>query len=383
MKSLKPHNRRKFFIAVNPVSNLAILYDYLKGYGFEVIITSDGKSALPIVKRVQPDIILLDTILPDTDGFDICRQLKSDSTTQNIPVMFMAGSNNPVDKIRAFSLGAVDFITKPIQSEEILIRVKTHLTIQNLKSTLEEKNRRLQEEIVKREKLIQELDNFAHTVAHDLKNPLGVTISYAQFLNKYGEQLAFDQLKKYTDVIMKNGQKMVSIIDELLLLASTNQEDVDLRPLNMGNIVTEVQDRLTYMIEETGAEIIVPESWPVALGYGPWIEEIWVNYVSNAIKYGGEPPRVELGALVEPDGMIQFRVWDNGKGLPPDEQAKLFTPFTRLDKDRAEGHGLGLSIVQRIAEKLGGKVGLTSADVPGQGCVFYFTLPQYSEEVKP
>ncbi len=111
----------------------------------------------------------------------------------------------------------------------------------------------------------------------------------------------------------------------------------------------------------------------MALGYGPWVEEVWANYLSNAIQYGGRPPRVELGATEQADGMVRFWVRDNGPGLTPEEQARLFTPFTRLDQVRAKGHGLGLSIVRRIVEKLGGQVGVESE--VGRGSVFTFTLP--------
>ena len=145
-----------------------------------------------------------------------------------------------------------------------------------------------------------------------------------------------------------------------------------MRPLDMARIVAEAQSRLAYLIEEHRAEIILPERWPVALGHAPWVEEVWINYLSNAIKYGGRPPRVELGATAEADGEIRFWVRDNGLGLTPDDQVKLFTPFTRLDEVRAKGHGLGLSIVRRIVERLGGEVGVDSQ--MGGGSVFSFSL---------
>jgi signal transduction histidine kinase len=132
------------------------------------------------------------------------------------------------------------------------------------------------------------------------------------------------------------------------------------------------------MIGRFRAEVALPDNWPVALGYGPWIEQVWVNYLSNAIKYGGEPPRVELGADASGDaglsqGRVRFWVRDNGPGLGEEEIGRLFVPFTRLDQARAQGHGLGLSIVRRIVEKLGGGVGVESE--PGEGSLFYFALP--------
>jgi signal transduction histidine kinase len=134
------------------------------------------------------------------------------------------------------------------------------------------------------------------------------------------------------------------------------------------------------MIEEKQAEIILPDKWPVALGYGPWVEEVWINYVSNALKYSGEPPRVELGGTVQTDGAIRFWVNDNGPGLKPEEQQHVFAEFTQLSQIRAGGHGLGLSIVRRIIDKLGGEVSVESEGIPGKGSTFIFTLPQVPED---
>lgn len=235
------------------------------------------------------------------------------------------------------------------------------------------KNVALQQEIEEREKLIAELDAFAHTVAHDLKNPLSVIIGgsdlVAERLRELGDveiaQLAHDQLRM--------AFKIVRIVDELLLLASVRRESVKLSALPMGQIVIEAKLRLAREMEESGAEIVEPESWPTALGYAPWVEEVWANYLSNAIKYGGAPPRIELGATREGD-MIRFWVRDHGPGIAPEEQKHLFTEFNRLSS-RGGGHGLGLSIVKRITEKLGGRVGVEST--PGQGSTFSFTLPAH------
>jgi PAS domain S-box-containing protein len=223
----------------------------------------------------------------------------------------------------------------------------------------------------------EELDAFAHTAAHDLKNPLGLLIGYADILAMDYGDLTPEDIEKYIQAIARNGRRMGRIIDELLLLASVRQAEVDMEPLDMEGAARESLQRLVDMIEEYQAEIILPDTWPVALGYGPWIEEVWTNYVNNAIKYGGRPPRVELGAQELPGGKVRFLVRDNGSGLSPEEQSRLFRPFTRLDQAHTKGHGLGLSIVRRIVEKLEGEVGVES--VEGKGSVFSFTLPSPPE----
>jgi len=234
----------------------------------------------------------------------------------------------------------------------------------------------LRERAAELERRNEELDAFAHTVAHDLKGPLSPLIGFAHVLTQASDRLSEGQTHEIYQTIARSSRKMANIIDELLLLSSVRtMEEVETGPLDMARVVAQAQARLAHFAEERQAEILLPEAWPVAVGYGPWIEEVWVNYLSNAIKYGGEPPRVELGAAV-PDvatGGVRFWVQDNGAGLTPEEQARLFTPFTRLDQTRATGHGLGLSIVRRIVERLGGQVDVDST--PGEGSVFGFTLP--------
>jgi signal transduction histidine kinase/CheY-like chemotaxis protein len=236
----------------------------------------------------------------------------------------------------------------------------------------------LRQRTVELETRNEELDAFAHTVAHDLKNPLTVINGFAAVLKRSFTRMSEAKLRGQLSLIAQHGSRMNNIIDELLLLSSVRKmEEIDLQPLDMAAIVAEAQGRLAYSIEECQAEIVLPDTWPLALGYGPWVEEVWVNYLSNALKYGGHPPHVVFGSsppLVGSKGeQIRFWIRDNGPGLTPEEQARLFTPFTRLDQVRAKGHGLGLSIVRRIMEKLGGQVGVES--VVGEGSVFSFTLP--------
>jgi signal transduction histidine kinase len=167
---------------------------------------------------------------------------------------------------------------------------------------------------------------------------------------------------------------MTRIVDDLLTLAQVQRQTITLEPLQMEGIWQDVLTRLQKEIEMHQATIEQPESWPVALGYASWIEEVWVNYLSNALKYGGRPPVIRVGGTVLEDGWVCFWMQDNGVGLDAAAQAKLFQDFSRLNTQQSKGHGLGLSIVKRIVERLGGIVGVTST--PGQGSTFTFTLPQ-------
>lgn len=229
----------------------------------------------------------------------------------------------------------------------------------------------------------EELDTFSHSVAHDLKNPLGAMMGFANLLLEEYPHLAHDEVTSYLDIIIKSGKKNLQIINSLLLFSSLRKSEIHTEKLNMDSIIDESIRRFPVMIKESGAQISLPNVWPYAVGYAPWIEEVWANYLSNAFKYGGHPPRIEVGAEtiktknIQKE-MVRFWVRDYGPGISAANQKLLFRTFERLDQVKTDGYGLGLSIVRRIVEKLGGNVGLKSEI--GKGSLFYFTLPSYTNE---
>jgi PAS domain S-box-containing protein len=224
-----------------------------------------------------------------------------------------------------------------------------------------------------REKLILELDAYAHTVAHDLSGPLTAVMGFTDLLKTNPALAENADARENLLHIEASASRMKNIIEELLKLAGVRKADVELEPVDMSQVVLAALERLTFMIQEHKPEVVLPEVWPAAIGHAPWVEEVWVNYFSNAMKYGGRPPRIELGAKVLNASFVLFWVQDNGPGLDDDQRRRLFTEFTRMHQSTASGQGLGLSIVRRIMEKLGGDVWLESQ--PGRGSRFGFILP--------
>jgi two-component system, sensor histidine kinase and response regulator len=337
--------------------NLRIVTQLLQEQGYHVRAAPNGAHALNSATKEPPNLILLDIMMPDMGGFEVCRRLKADDRTREVPVIFLSALDEGLDKATAFSVGGVDYIAKPFQAEELLARVHTHLTLYQMQQTLQQQN--------------AELDAFAHTVAHDLQNPLSIIMGYAQFLYQDGADATPVDLEMASEGCYKSAQNASNIVKNLLLLASIRKEEVDPQPLDMAAIIRQALERLKPVINDS-VGLVVSQSWPVALGYAPWVEEVWANYVSNGLKYGGQPPRLEFGATAQADGMIRFWVQDNGPGISPEEQMLLFTEFTRLSNVKIKGHGLGLSIVRRIMNKLGGQAGVESE--PGRGSKFFFTL---------
>jgi len=221
----------------------------------------------------------------------------------------------------------------------------------------------------------RDLEAYAHTVAHDLKEPLSAIILTSNLINNIPD-LTRDELMEYLGQIRSTAYQMNTIINTLLLFAKVSKAKAPVEHVDMALVVTNVLNRLSNLVKEHQAQIDLPEFWPAAIGYAPWIEEVWANYLSNALKYGGQSPRIKLGASIETDGMVRYWMRDHGPGIPVDMQAQLFSPLSQTDLIANPGHGLGLSIVRSIIEKLGGQAGCESE--LGNGSLFFFTLPATS-----
>lgn len=248
-------------------------------------------------------------------------------------------------------------------------------TLKNTENELIRANRQLQEEIHNRERLIDDLDAFAHTVAHDLKNSLGSIVSSSELMEEIITANDTRFLTELAGLINTSARKSIQITQELLILATVSHQEIIKKELKMGDVFSEAKKQLQEVIQKSGAKIVGPDHWMTSVGYAPWIEEVWMNYLSNAIKYGGNPPEITVGGNQRENNMVRFWIKDNGNGISETEQPKLFKKYIRLSPTSAEGYGLGLSIVKRIIEKLDGKAGVESNGRTGEGSTFWFELP--------
>lgn len=349
----------KILIVDDSPDHLSLLIMVLELHGYEIEIVENGVEALHKGLANPPDIILLDILLPDFDGFEVCKFFKHHDDTKEIPIIFISGCEDPENKLKAFASGGDDYLTKPFQIDEAIARINNHLI---KKQALKRMNEQ-----------ITELEAYSSTVAHDIKNPLTLMQGFADQLIENWDKYEEKDKKYILKVISRNSGKAAAIVDELLTLSSIRQAEVTIEPVDMADVFFQVEQRLESWLNHYKGKLVLPDDWPIVSGYSPWIEEIWVNLVSNAIKYGGFEKDVEIGYTIVDDLTARFWVKDHGPGISESDQAIIFHRHVRLKGTNKDGHGLGLAIVKRIVNKLSGDVGVKSK--LGKGCLFYFTLP--------
>jgi PAS domain S-box-containing protein len=235
-------------------------------------------------------------------------------------------------------------------------------------------NLHLKEQLKFNELMIDDLKAFSLTVAHNLKSPLNSMIGLSELLVNDLQKGTTNA--EWAGQVFSSGLKMNRIIDELLLFSTISIKEVLTEPIQMDLIITDAIKRFETIIQKRQITCLKPNKWPVVMGYAPWIEEVWANLISNAIKYGGDPPVLTFGFDKSEKDEVIFYLQDNGEGLSKNQIDQLFIPFTNLVNSSADSHGLGLSIVKRIVSKLNGKVWVTSVNLPGKGSRFCFSLPE-------
>lgn len=354
---MKAATNARVLVVEDDAAIRATLVDMLELNGYEVLQADNGPAGLEQAKRASPDIILTDISMPGLDGFGLIAALHGTDETRAIPVIILSASVEPETMRKSMDLGAEDYLVKPFSEDQLLGSIRARL---------------------EKKALLDELDAFAHTVAHDLKNPISVLMMRTDLLRStWSTWDDASKLKQVTE-LAANASRLNNIVDELLILAGVGRQKVEPKPIDMAATVSEALGRIENLVQKSGAKLERPGHWPVALGHAPWVVEIWANYLSNGVKYGGSPPSLQLGAEVIPQRKrVRFWVDDNGAGLTPEQQSQLFKVFSRVTETRVKGHGLGLSIVRRIADKLQGAAGVES--IPGGGSRFWFELPVQAE----
>jgi two-component system sensor histidine kinase/response regulator len=342
-------------------ANLSVLVDTLSEAGYQVMVAEDGEDALAQTTHTKPDLILLDVMMPGLDGFETCARLKTTLATHDIPVIFMTALNETAEKVRAFNAGAVDYITKPIQHEEALARISTHLTIRRLRAKLEQQ--------------LALTERFMRIASHDLRNPLCLILMSGELARRKG---ATPEVSEYLESIHASAAQMRRIIDTFLNVRKSTADGrsaagrVD---LNLMAAAVVAQNEPAAERKRVSVSLEPAEPLPLAKADAGYAYQALTNYLSNAIKFLPAGGRVVVRSRAD-DFRVRIEVKDNGPGVPPADRAGLFTEFARLTNRPTGGEestGLGLSIVKQLVESEHGAVG---AEFPaGGGSVFWFELP--------
>ncbi|MBN1874593.1 MAG: hybrid sensor histidine kinase/response regulator [Anaerolineae bacterium] len=341
-----------------------VIRQLLEERGYTIVgEAQDGLQALELTINLKPDVIVMDIQMPDMNGLQAMRRINQVHPT---PVVILTAYETSDLMHEAVASGAGAYVVKPSTGRELeraitvaMARFADMMALRQLNAELQTVN--------------QDLEAFAHTVAHDLRHLLSPIMGYSDVLYHEYDTFSQEDVREDLYIIYETAHQMNDLIEELLLLAHLRQEDVDTAPLEMDKVVYEALNRLQFQIQHTGARILSSNDWPAVLGYAPWVRQVWINYVSNAIKYGGKSPFIELGWTQENATYAQFWVRDYGAGIGPEKLPFIFSPPKPSRGNVYSNHGFGLSIVKLIVEKLGGEVGVKSE--PGAGSTFSFTLP--------
>jgi len=330
------------------------------------------------IKDVNPSFLRLTTL-------DISKNyigLSINKTLNHIPELLNAITAPNPDKENTkaeikyadkyLELHIQELRNKVVSGNSRLIVINNISSLKNAEIDLNRTNTRLNQEIKAKEKLIEELNAYAHTVAHDLKTPLNVLAGYSELISDGLHTYSEEEILKYSNEINTAAFKLVHIVDELLLLSSVRSLEVQKEILDMKPVFEGALLRCEKEIKDYEAIIHKPKNWIHVCGYASWIEEVWVNLITNALKYGGEKPEVYISCEKKKESVV-YTVCDNGNGIPEELIGKLFIAYSRLYPTKAPGQGLGLSIVKRILDKLGGSVEVLKRQ--GHGACFAFELP--------
>ncbi|MFA6286064.1 MAG: hybrid sensor histidine kinase/response regulator [Opitutaceae bacterium] len=364
---------RKILLVDDDRLNLRILRGMLKGEGYELTEADSSEAALDLYEEFQPDLVLLDVLLPGMSGFDACRELRKRHGTQTAPVIFITAKQEAESVVEGFTAGGVDYIMKPFRQKEVVARIRTHLQIRRLMS----QQRALAEQLGRANAA---KNKFLGMAAHDLRNPLASIRGLAEFLRDGTVgPLTPDQLE-LLDLIYQASQGMVTLVNDLLDVATIESGELKLEisPVALDELIEKsvALNGMEAARKNTRILFTRPASTPALSIDAAKIKQVVDNLLSNATKYSppGSTVRVALCSLA--DGASTITVRDEGPGIPEGERDKLFKDFGRLSVQPTGGEkstGLGLAICRKIVEAHRGTI--VAENLPSRGCEFRVTLP--------
>jgi CheY-like chemotaxis protein len=397
-------SEKRILIIDDTPTNIRVLVPILMEHGkFQINIANNGKDALKLLEKVKPDLILLDIMMPEMDGFETCQIIKNDETLKDIPIIFLTAKNEPEDLARGFELGAADFVSKPFNSVELIARVKTHIELKTnrdlLKTRLEKlvqkRTEQLEHETIEKLKLkdqlmqsqkMEAIGQLAGGVAHDFNNQLGGIIGSAELIKHNTDN---EKINKYSNMILNAAQSSANLTKQLLAFARKGKETS--MPVDLNRIIVQISELLQRSLDK---KINIIQDFDICntftIGDPAQLENALLNIAINAghaMPDGGtltfNTCIVELSDEdmkrfnIEERTCAQIKVSDTGTGMPQEVMERIFEPFfTTKDKDK--GTGLGLSATYGAIQQHSGHISVEST--LGEGTTFTLLLPSSQEK---
>ncbi len=357
-------------------ANLHLLTGMLKDLGYRVRSVSDGKFALQTARHDPPDLFLLDVLMPGMNGYELCQHLKSDEKLAEIPVIFISALNDTMDKVKAFQVGGVDYVTKPFQLREVQARVSTHLELHKQKHMIQESYEQLRQ--------LEELrDNLVHMVVHDMRTPLTSMKGFLVMLDMVEGKTMSAEGHEYLTIVTEATENLIELTSSVLDVSKmeAGEMTLDLSEFNLTDIIQGLMDKLESLRKNREFIIEAPDEATPVTGDAVLITRIIQNLLGNALKFTPDEGSIAVGYRLEQD-CTHIYVRDTGPGIPQESMGRIFEKFGQdktQPKQKQYSTGLGLTFCKLAVEAHGGTIGVDSE--VGKGSTFWFTIPLM--ELKP
>lgn len=358
--------------------NLQVLGSILNLESYQIAFASTGIEALNVLETTKPDLILLDIMMPEMDGFEVCTIIKSNPDLKDIPIMFITGKAEQEDIVNGLRLGAVDYITKPFNTPELLTRVKTHVELKLSKDSIKKYAKELEHARDELELLNASKDKFFSIVAHDLRSPFSGFMGLTQLLLEDYSRLQPSDLQQIASSMNKASHKLYAFLENLLEWAKSQMGQIDLVFTKIE--LVDVFKRIEYLFSDVLSEKKITFFNNIPLGVyinadNNTINTAIRNLVSNAVKFTPIGGRIEVNMIEQKNAMVVFEIKDNGVGIPERVKDNLFKIDSKVittGTSNEKGSGLGLLLVKEFIEKNSGSITLQSEVGVGTRAILSF-----------
>jgi len=373
----------KILVIDDGLVHLAFANEVLSKQGYQVMLARNGREGVDIALQRKPALILLDINMPGWDGYETCRHLKQEEHLHDIPVLFFSTLDKPQDRLRAFAVGAVDYVDKPCQEEELLARVQTHLSLYLLhKQLLHEKNTA---ESANRAK-----SQFLANMSHELRTPMNAIIGYSEMLAEEAKEGGLDDFVADLDKIHAAGNHLLNLINDILDLSKieSRKMGLSLSQFSIVQLLKEIEATVMPLVKKKNNQLVfewegtTPEEADEVYADETKLRQMLLNLISNAAKFT-EQGKISV-QIKNSNKHYTFHVVDNGIGMTPEQQNNVFEPFTQADSSTTRkygGTGLGLTITKEFIAMMGGTINVESTF--GEGSTFVLRLPKTVLETEP